>query len=206
MICANVTLKTNRFSSAARTSPSSTSSASMSIRTGSTGGDTIVGARRGARRARRTTSSRQPRVDDDHERPHPGDPQLRQGELPGALRRPRAHPGLHPAGRAAGARLPDLQAARFRRLSSASKGVCSARKTNELTIWASRLQFLAKCLLPLPEKWHGLTDVEIRYRQRYLDLIVNPDARRGVRDAQPGARGAPRVHGRRAATSKSRRR
>ncbi len=51
-------------------------------------------------------------------------------------------------------------------------------KTNELTIWASRLHFLAKCLLPLPEKWHGLTDVEIRYRQRYLDLTVNPDARR----------------------------
>jgi len=50
-------------------------------------------------------------------------------------------------------------------------------KTNELTIWASRLHFLAKCLLPLPEKWHGLTDVEIRYRQRYLDLIVNPDSR-----------------------------
>ena len=51
-------------------------------------------------------------------------------------------------------------------------------KTNEFTIWASSLQFLAKCLLPLPEKWHGLQDVEIRYRQRYLDLIVNPDARR----------------------------
>src|SRR6476659_8301982 len=51
-------------------------------------------------------------------------------------------------------------------------------RTNELTIWASRLHFLAKCLLPLPEKWHGLTDVEIRYRQRYLDLTVNPDARR----------------------------
>ena len=51
-------------------------------------------------------------------------------------------------------------------------------KTKELTIWASKLEFLAKCLLPLPEKWHGLTDVEIRYRQRYLDLIVNPDARR----------------------------
>ena len=50
-------------------------------------------------------------------------------------------------------------------------------KTNELTIWASKLEFLAKCLLPLPEKWHGLQDVEIRYRQRYLDLIVNPDAR-----------------------------
>jgi lysyl-tRNA synthetase class 2 len=51
-------------------------------------------------------------------------------------------------------------------------------RTNELTIWASRLEFLAKCLLPLPEKWHGLQDVEIRYRQRYLDLIVNPDSRR----------------------------
>jgi lysyl-tRNA synthetase class 2 len=51
-------------------------------------------------------------------------------------------------------------------------------KTNELTIWASRLHFLAKCLLPLPEKWHGLTDVEIRYRQRYLDLVVNPDSRK----------------------------
>ena len=50
-------------------------------------------------------------------------------------------------------------------------------KTNELTIWASRLHFLAKCLLPLPEKWHGLTDIEIRYRQRYLDLIVNPESR-----------------------------
>jgi lysyl-tRNA synthetase class 2 len=51
-------------------------------------------------------------------------------------------------------------------------------KTNELTIWATRLHFLAKCLVPLPEKWHGLTDVEIRYRQRYLDLIVNPESRR----------------------------
>jgi lysyl-tRNA synthetase, class II len=51
-------------------------------------------------------------------------------------------------------------------------------KTNELTVWASRLAFLAKCFLPLPEKWHGLSDVETRYRQRYLDLIVNPDSRR----------------------------
>jgi lysyl-tRNA synthetase class 2 len=48
-------------------------------------------------------------------------------------------------------------------------------KTNELTIWASSLTFLSKCLVPLPEKWHGLQDIEIRYRQRYLDLIVTPD-------------------------------
>ena len=50
-------------------------------------------------------------------------------------------------------------------------------RTDELTIWAARLEFLAKCLEPLPEKWHGLTDVETRYRQRYLDLIVNAEAR-----------------------------
>src|SRR4029450_13389206 len=50
-------------------------------------------------------------------------------------------------------------------------------KTNELTIWASRIHFLTKCLLPLPEKWHGLRDIEVRYRQRYLDLIVNPESR-----------------------------
>ena len=51
-------------------------------------------------------------------------------------------------------------------------------RTNELTVWAQTLDFLSKCLLPLPEKWHGLTDVETRYRQRYLDLIVSPDGRR----------------------------
>jgi lysyl-tRNA synthetase, class II len=51
-------------------------------------------------------------------------------------------------------------------------------KTNELTIWAAKLEFLAKCFIPMPEKWHGLQDIEIRYRQRYLDLIVNPDSRR----------------------------
>ena len=51
-------------------------------------------------------------------------------------------------------------------------------KTDELTIWASRLEFLAKCFVPLPEKWHGLTNVEIRYRQRYVDLIANADVRR----------------------------
>ncbi|MBN1255440.1 MAG: lysine--tRNA ligase [Deltaproteobacteria bacterium] len=46
-------------------------------------------------------------------------------------------------------------------------------KTGELTIEASFMQLLAKSYRPLPEKWHGLTDVETRYRQRYLDLIVN---------------------------------
>jgi lysyl-tRNA synthetase, class II len=51
-------------------------------------------------------------------------------------------------------------------------------KTGELSIWVEKITFLAKALLPLPEKWHGLADVEIRYRQRYLDLIANENARR----------------------------
>ena len=46
-------------------------------------------------------------------------------------------------------------------------------KTNELTVEARGLTFLSKGLRPLPEKWHGLTDIETRYRQRYVDLIVN---------------------------------
>ena len=58
------------------------------------------------------------------------------------------------------------------------EGILFRTRTKELTIRASSLTFLAKCLLPLPEKWHGLQDIETRYRQRYLDLIVNPDSRR----------------------------
>ena len=50
-------------------------------------------------------------------------------------------------------------------------------KTNELSVKAEEIFFLAKALLPLPEKWHGLTDVELRYRQRYLDLIANETSR-----------------------------
>ncbi len=50
-------------------------------------------------------------------------------------------------------------------------------RTGEVTIAVKTLAFLAKSLRPLPEKWHGLKDVETRYRQRYVDLIVNPEAR-----------------------------
>ena len=51
-------------------------------------------------------------------------------------------------------------------------------RTGEITLEARDFQILCKSLRPLPEKWHGLTDVEMRYRQRYLDLISNEDARR----------------------------
>jgi lysyl-tRNA synthetase class 2 len=65
-------------------------------------------------------------------------------------------------------------------------------KTNELTVEVEQLELLTKSVRPLPEKWHGLKDVETRYRQRYVDLIVNPEVRenfakrsviiKGVRD------------------------
>jgi lysyl-tRNA synthetase class 2 len=51
-------------------------------------------------------------------------------------------------------------------------------RTGELTLAVKAFTFLAKSLRPLPEKWHGLKDVETRYRQRYVDLVVNPESRR----------------------------
>jgi lysyl-tRNA synthetase, class II len=50
-------------------------------------------------------------------------------------------------------------------------------RTGELTVHVEEITFLSKDLLPLPEKWHGLTDVELRYRQRYVDLAMNPEVR-----------------------------
>jgi lysyl-tRNA synthetase class 2 len=50
-------------------------------------------------------------------------------------------------------------------------------RTGELTVHVEEMTFLSKDLLPLPEKWHGLTDVELRYRQRYVDLVMNPEVR-----------------------------
>src|ERR1700689_4826486 len=51
-------------------------------------------------------------------------------------------------------------------------------RTGELSVHAEKITFLSKILLTLPEKWHGLEDVEIRYRQRYLDLIANPESQK----------------------------
>src|SRR4029077_7507548 len=50
-------------------------------------------------------------------------------------------------------------------------------RTGELTIHVEDITFLAKDFLPLPEKWHGLSDVELRYRQRYIDMVMNQDVR-----------------------------
>jgi len=59
-----------------------------------------------------------------------------------------------------------------------ARGPLVRTKKGELSVDAAEVGFLAKSYRPLPEKWHGLADVEARYRQRYLDLIANPDARR----------------------------
>ena len=69
---------------------------------------------------------------------------------------------------------------RFKRLDLGDiigvEGELFITKTGELTVKADNYQLLSKSLRPLPEKWHGLTDIEQRYRQRYLDLISNDDA------------------------------
>ncbi|MCZ6507829.1 MAG: lysine--tRNA ligase [Acidobacteria bacterium] len=59
-----------------------------------------------------------------------------------------------------------------------ASGTLMRTRTGELTLLAADLTMLAKAMRPLAEKWHGLADVEQRYRRRYLDLIVNPESRR----------------------------
>ena len=57
------------------------------------------------------------------------------------------------------------------------RGEVFLTRTQELTIKVSEIKLLTKSLRPLPEKWHGLSNIEIRYRQRYLDLLVNPEVK-----------------------------
>ena len=69
------------------------------------------------------------------------------------------------------ARLGDLDVGDF----VEAEGPLTASKRGELSIEPERLRLLTKALRPLPEKWHGLADVELRYRQRYVDLVANPE-------------------------------
>ncbi len=57
------------------------------------------------------------------------------------------------------------------------EGVLGRTKTAELTLWCNKLTVLSKAVIAPPEKWHGLTDVDLRYRRRYVDLFTNPDVR-----------------------------
>ncbi len=83
------------------------------------------------------------------------------------------------------ARKKELDAETFERIRSADigdflrvEGTLWRTRTGELTVNGKTVELLAKSLRPLPEKWHGLSEVETRFRQRYLDLLVNEDARR----------------------------
>ena len=58
------------------------------------------------------------------------------------------------------------------------EGYLFRTRTGELSVHAEKLYFLRRRCFSMPEKWHGLEDVEIRYRQRYLDLIANPESQR----------------------------
>ena len=99
-----------------------------------------------------------------------------------------------------------VKRARRRRLRARRRARSGARRSGELTVDVRELELLAKGLRPLPEKWHGLADVEARYRQRYLDLLVNEDARRIAIAAQPRRHARCARASTRAASSRSRRR
>ena len=58
-----------------------------------------------------------------------------------------------------------------------AEGVLFRTKSGELSVRVSHIEMVSKCLRPLPEKWHGLADIETRYRQRYVDLMVTPESR-----------------------------
>jgi lysyl-tRNA synthetase class 2 len=58
------------------------------------------------------------------------------------------------------------------------EGTIFKTKTGEITVWANNFEILCKALRPLPEKWHGLADIEQRYRKRYVDLVANPEVRK----------------------------
>ena len=85
-------------------------------------------------------------------------------------------------------------------------GTVMTTRAGELSVKVDRVELLAKSLRPLPDKWHGLSDPDTRFRQRYVDLVVNADARR-VFDVRHAVDRQLPPHARRArATSRSRRR
>jgi lysyl-tRNA synthetase class 2 len=76
-----------------------------------------------------------------------------------------------------------------------AKGTIKRTEKGELSVYVSRYTMLTKSLLPLPDKWHGLTDTEKRYRQRYVDLIVNPMSGNLPTPCQNHSRDSPVLRG-----------
>ena len=138
-------------------------------------------------------------------RAHRRHAQLRQGRVHQAARPLRRAAGAREEGRARG-RLRAVQARATSATSWAPRARSSARRRASSRSSATRFTPLTKSLRPLPEKWHGLTDVEVRYRQRYLDLVVQPGGAGGVPEAHEAGALHPRASSTRATSSRSRRR
>ena len=98
-----------------------------------------------------------------------------EGRLPRSPRLDRPHPDLRRQEAGRRARLELVEQLDLGDLIGVD-GRLGYTRTGELTVFAETLTFLAKSLLPPPEKWHGLTDQEQRYRQRYVDLFSNPES------------------------------
>ena len=109
-------------------------------------------------------------------RPPAGQAGHGQGRVRADPGRDRPHPAV-PAVRRRWARPTTRSRAGTSATSSRAEGTLMRTKTGELSVKADALRLLTKSLRPLPDKWHGLSDVEQRYRQRYVDLIVTPEAR-----------------------------
>ena len=85
-----------------------------------------------------------------------------------------------------------MEEGRARRLHRRGRQPDDHARRGELTIVAESVVILTKATRPLPEKWHGLSDVEVRYRQRYVDLVVNPEVREVFRKRSAIVRGIRR--------------
>ncbi len=88
----------------------------------------------------------------------------------------------------------------------AATGTLFKTKTGELSVRVEELRMLVKSLRPLPDKWHGMADVDTRYRQRYVDLIVNEQSRQTSSSRAPASSGTCATSSTRWISSKSRRR
>ena len=111
-----------------------------------------------------------------------------------------------PAGQTRSARPTTRSRAGTSATSSRAEGALTRTKTGELSVKADTLRLLTKALRPLPDKFHGLTDVEQRYRQRYVDLIVTPGGARGLRQRSQIIRAIRALARRARASWKSKRR
>ena len=125
-------------------------------------------------------------------RPHDAEAPDGQGLLRDAPGHERAHPGLREGDAIGADAYDDFKHWDLGDIVGA-EGTLFSTNTGELTIQVSSIRLLAKSLRPLPDKFHGLADMEARYRQRHVDLIVNPESRDTFDQALEAGAVDPRV-------------